>query len=57
MYFVVNNTRETDAKLTLNHKTRQTATLYNPVDGSVKQIKVGDTYFVPAFRSVFIVFD
>lgn len=29
----------------------------NPVDGTTAPIKVGDTYFVPAFRSVFIVFD
>ncbi len=57
MYFVVNNTRGVDAKLTLNHKTQRTATLYNPVDGSIKNIKVGDTYTVPSFRSVFIVFD
>lgn len=57
MYFVVNNTRDADAELTLNHKNRQTATLYNPVDGSVRPIKVGDTYSVPKFRSVFIVFD
>lgn len=57
MYFVVNNTRDADAELTLNHKNRQTATLYNPVDGSVRPIKVGETYTVPKFRSVFIVFD
>ena len=57
MYFVVNNTRDADAELTLNHKNRQTATLYDPVDGSVRPIKVGETYTVPKFRSVFIVFD
>ncbi len=57
MYFVVNNTRGTNAELTLNHKTKTTATLFNPVDGTTTPIKVGDTYTVPWFRSVFIIFD
>ncbi len=57
MYFVVNNTRGADAELTLNHKIKTTATLYNPIDGTTKEIKVGDTYTVPSFRSVFIIFD
>lgn len=57
MYFIVNNTRGVDAKVTLCHKSKTTATLYNPVDGTITPIMVGDTYCVPSFRSVFVVFD
>lgn len=57
MHFIVNNTRGIDAELTLNHKTKSTATLYDPVDGGVKRITVGEKYTVPSFRSMFVVFD
>ena len=57
LYFICNNTRDKDAELCLNHKRLSSATLYNPVDGSIKPIKAGEKYTVPSFRSVFLLFD
>ncbi len=57
LYFICNNTRGKDAELVLNHKYSNSATLYNPVDGSIKPIKSGQKYTVPSFRSVFLLFD
>lgn len=57
MYLVCNNTRGIDAHLTLNHKYKTSATLYNPEDGSITPAKVDDEYVIPSFRSMFVVFD
>jgi len=57
MYFVDNNTRGLDAEVVFNHKEKKTATVYNPVDGSITPINMGDTYTVPSFRGVFVLFD
>ncbi len=57
MYLVYNNTRGKDAEVTFNHKEKLTATIFNPVDGSITPIKMGERYTIPSFRGVFVVFD
>lgn len=57
MYFVVNNTRGVDATVILSHKEKKTAKLFNPDDATITTLNVGDTYTVPSFRGVFVVFD
>ncbi|MBE7047464.1 MAG: hypothetical protein E7396_08670 [Ruminococcaceae bacterium] len=56
MYFIHNNTRGTDGVVIFNHNTKKDAKIYNPSDGSVKDIKMGDKYTLPSYRGVFIVF-
>lgn len=57
LYFICNNTRSKDAELVLNHKKHSSATLYNPIDGSITPIKNGEKYTVPSFRGIFLLFD
>jgi hypothetical protein len=57
LYFICNNTRNKDAELVLNHKKHSSATLYNPIDGSITPIKNGEKYTVPSFRGIFLLFD
>lgn len=57
MYFVDNNTRGVDAEVVFDHKVKKHASIYNPVDGSVTPIMMGEKYTIPSFRGVFVVFD
>lgn len=57
LYFVDNNTRGVNAVVTFNHAEKKSATIYNPVDGSVTPIAMGETYTIPSFRGVFVMFD
>lgn len=57
MYFVHNNTRGKDGVVTFNHNTKKDAKIYNPSDGSIKDIKMGDKYTLPSYRGVFVVFE
>ena len=56
MYFVDNNTRAA-ADVLLRHAEKTSATLYNPVDGSVRPVRMGERVRIPSFRGVFVVFD
>lgn len=57
LYFVDNNTRGVNANVTFGHREKKTAAVYNPVDGSVTPIAMGESYVIPSFRGVFILFD
>lgn len=57
LYFVDNNTRGVDAVVTFNHAEKKSATIYNPIDGSITPIAMGETYVIPSFRGVFVLFD
>jgi len=56
MYFLHNNTRGVDGKVRLNHKNKKQAKIYNPADGSITDINMGETFRLPSYRGVFIVF-
>ena len=56
MHFVCNNSR-VPADVLFEHKRKNAATLYNPADGSVTAIRMGETFPLPSFRGVFVVFD
>ena len=56
MYFICNNSRQ-DAETQLRHTEYGTATLYNPVDGTIESISLDNTLHIPALRGVFIVFE
>lgn len=56
MYFVANNSRHV-AEVLLTHKNKPEASLYNPVDGSVTPIQMGEKTTIQSFRGVFVVFD
>jgi hypothetical protein len=55
LYFVDNNSRH-GADVTLEHVEADLATLYNPVTGEIKKIRMGEPVFIPSFRGVFIEF-
>ncbi|MHB1483483.1 MAG: glycosyl hydrolase family 2 protein [Saccharofermentanales bacterium] len=55
MYFVDNNSRF-PADVVFNHKNYEEATLYNPVTGEIKPVKMGETVTIQSFRGVFILF-
>jgi hypothetical protein len=57
MYFVVNNTRGHDAEVIFTHEENARASLYDPMDGSVREIRMGESTTIASFRGVFIVFD
>lgn len=57
MYFIHNNTRGIDGVVIFNHNTKKDAKIYNPSDGSIKDIKMGDKYTLPSYRGVFVVFE
>ena len=57
MHFVINNTREKYADITFNHSQKKHAKIYNPEDGSVTPLTMGESYRVAPFRGVFVVFD
>lgn len=57
MYFVVNNTRGHDAEVIFTHEENACASLYDPMDGSVREIRMGESTTIASFRGVFIVFD
>lgn len=56
LWMVDNNTRK-EALVTFDHKNKKTAKVYNPVDGSVTPIRMGEKYKIPSFRAVFVWFD
>ena len=56
MWMVDNNSRH-NADVTFDHKNKKTAAVYNPVDGSITKINMGDCYNIPSFRAVFVWFD
>ncbi len=56
MYLIDNNTRAA-ADVLLNHTEKPTATLYNPVDGSIQPVRMGERVRIPSFRGVFVVFE
>ena len=55
LYFVDNNTRA-DADVLLNHTEKSDAEIYNPVDGSIVSVKMGEEYKIQSFRGVFVLF-
>ena len=57
MYFINNYTRGLNAEVKFDHKDKKSATVYNPVDGSITPINMGETYTIPSFRGVFVIFD
>lgn len=57
MYFINNYTRGLNAEVKFDHTEKKTATVYNPVDGSITPINMGETYTIPSFRGVFVLFD
>ena len=56
LWMLDNNTRQ-PVDAVLNHVSKKTAKLYNPVDGSVTDIRMGDTIHIPSFRATFVWFD
>lgn len=56
LWFIVNNSRCT-AKALMNHKHYSAATVYDPVDGSIRRINMGERISIPSLRSTFILFD
>lgn len=55
MWMIDNNTRSS-VDAVLNHVSKKNAKLYNPVDGSVTDICMGDTVKIQSFRSLFVWF-
>lgn len=56
LWMVENNTRsEVSARIT--HSSRQQAELYNPVDGSVTPVHMGENVRIPSLRAVFLLFE
>ena len=56
MYFICNNSRQ-DASVRLHHAEWETATLYNPADGTVEFISLDAPLPIAALRGVFVVFE
>ncbi len=56
LWMLDNNTR-LSADIVLNHISKKFAKVYNPVDGSITSIKMGDSINIPSFRAIFIWFD
>jgi hypothetical protein len=56
MYFIDNNTRKA-ADVLLNHKEKNFATMYNPINGEIKSVKMGEKVSIPSLRGVFVLFD
>ena len=56
MYFIDNNTRSAVFVL-LNHEDKKTATVYNPLDGKIYPVRMGEKIEIASFRGVFVVFD
>ena len=56
MYFICNNSRQ-DASVQLHHAVWETATLYNPVDGTVQTVSLQQPVHILALRGVFVVFE
>ncbi len=56
LYFLCNNSRR-DADVSLHHAEYETATLYDPVDGTVRPISLDKTVNIPALRSAFVLFE
>ena len=57
IYFVDNNTRQKDAQVEFSHAKKSFAKVYNPCDGTVETITMGEKYIIPSFRGVFVVFE
>lgn len=56
MWLILNNTRK-PAEVTLDHKTKRQASLYNPMDGSISRVVMGNAVRIESYRGIFIVFD
>ena len=56
LWFLVNNTRH-PAEVLLNHKQKRAATVYDPVDGTIHGIQMGERLSIPSLRSAFVLFD
>jgi hypothetical protein len=56
LWFVDNNTRKAVSAV-LNHQSKTDAKVYNPVNGSITNIKMGESVEIPSFRGVFIWFN
>ena len=56
MYFVDNNTRSAVSAL-LNHADKKSAAIYDPSNGTIYPVKMGEKIEIASFRGVFVVFD
>ena len=56
MYFVDNNTRNAVFAL-LDHAEKKAATVYDPLDGSIYPVNMGERIKIASFRGVFVVFE
>lgn len=57
LYFICNATRGVDADALLMHADKKEATLYNPTDGSIRHIRMGERVHIASFRGAFVLFD
>ena len=57
LYFVQNHTRDKDVDVLFRHKSKTTATVYDPTNGSIVPITMGESFRIPWFRSVLVWFD
>ena len=56
MYFIDNNTRSAVSVL-LNHADKKNAMIYNPLDGKIYPVNMGENIEIASFRGVFVMFD
>lgn len=56
MWMIDNNTRK-NAEVIFRHKSKSHAKLYNPVDGNISEISMGEKVNLQSFRAVFLWFE
>lgn len=56
LYFVVNNSRK-HADVLLKHSWNKTAVLFNPENGEITTVKMGEKLHIPSLRGMFLKFE